>query len=332
MKKETMVLPQIFRRVGLTFGLVLLGTGAARATPEQDFQNQAQADYQTIADYVNAQFSKSMGFITTLGWNTPPGVFDILSGPRVEVGVGAGADLMGLPNLNNLSLGAINLGSNFNLPSSIPFPFPVITGRVGLINGLDLGAKFLYLPLVSFSDLGFTANYFGWGLDLRYKILDGIQLPTVTVGVSLDSMQGSFNLKTAINQTSTYNDGGTQYPNISFMGTNNYNLDWNTKSFGAQVQVGKDLGVLYPFAAVGFQRNSGNISSIMNGSGNLTIPPPGANTPTPVNVTAISNSPSVYFEPKFVLGLDFGAGIHWAVVGESNGTDIAGSTSFRVQF
>ncbi len=327
-----MTIQPLPRRILLALGLSFLGCGGAWAqTPSQDFANQAQTDYQTIANYVNTQFAKSMGFITTLGWNTPPGVFDLLSGPRLEVGIGAGADLMGLPNLNNLTLGAINLGSNFNLPSSVPFPFPVITGRVGLANGLDLGVKFLYLPLVSLSDLGFTANYFGWGLDLRYKILDGTTLPTVTVGVSWDTMKGSFSLSTAIDQISTYNDPGPP-PSanaVSFTGTNNYTLNWDTQSFGAQVQVGKDLNILYPFVAVGFQRNSGTISSIMNGTGTYSI---NGGASQPINLLATSNAPPVYFEPKYVAGLDFGQGLHWAIVGESNGTDIAGETSFRIQF
>jgi hypothetical protein len=140
-------------------------------------------------------------------------------------------------------------------------------------------------------------------------------------------MKGSFSLATSINQTSTYNDGGAN--SIDFTGNNNYTLNWDTKSFGAQLQVGKDLGIVFPFAAVGFQRNSGTISSSMNGTGNVSV---NSGPNTPVNLLVTSNSPPVYFEPKFVLGLDFGAGLHWAIVGESNGTDIAGSTSFRVQF
>jgi hypothetical protein len=320
-------IPQIFLTAGIV-GMIGGCPEKAVATPEQDFISQATTDYQTISDYVNGTFAKSMGFFTTLGWNTPAGVFDLLSGPRVEVGVGVGADLINIPNLNSLTLGAINLNSNLSIPGFIPAPFPVITAKIGLMNGLDLGVKFNYLPLVSLPQAGFAANYFGWGLDLRYKILDGVYLPTVTVGVSWDQMSGSFNLATAINQTSTYNDGGTPYT-VNFTGNNNYTLNWDTKSFGAQVQVGKDLGMVFPFAAVGFQRNSGNISSVMNGTGNFSL---NGGSSTPINPMATSSSPPVFFEPKFVLGLDFGSGLHWALVGESNGTDIAGSTSFRIQF
>ncbi len=316
--------------IAFVLGLTFSAVEKVQAQVTQDFINQAQADYQTIDNYVNSQFAKSLGFYTTLGWNTPPGVFDILTGPRVELGIGAGADFMTLNSLKNLNLGAVNVSSNFSLPSSVPLPFPVITGRVGLMNGLDLGLKLNYLPLVSLPDVGFAANFFGWGLDLRYKILDGIYVPTVTVGVSWDDMQGSFSLVTNINQSSTYVDPNTSTSHsISVSGTNHYTLNWDTKSFGAKLEVGKDLGVAFPFAAIGFQRNSGNVSSVFAGNGSFTVDGGGS---TPINLLALNNASPVYFEPKFVVGLDFGAGLHWAVVGESNGTDIAGSTSFRVQF
>lgn len=322
--------PQVLLAAGIV-GIIGFNPPKAAADAESDFQSQATNDYQNISNYVNGTFAKSMGFFTTLGWNTPTGVFDLLSGPRVELGVGVGADLINIPDLNSLTLQAINLGSNVSIPAVIPAPFPVITGRIGLMNGLDFGVKFNYLPNVSLPDVGIGANFYGWGLDLRYKVVDSVYAPTVTVGVSWDQMKGNLSVATAINQSGTYNDGSTSYPNTTFTGNNNYDLNWDTKSFGAQVQVGKDLGVIYPFAAVGFQRNSGNISSTMTGSGNVIVPG-STNTATPVNLNVTSNSPPVYFEPKYVLGLDFGAGLHWAIVGESNGTDIAGSTSLRVQF
>lgn len=316
----------------LAFG-ILAASGAKAQTPEQDFANQAQSDYQTITNYVNGIFAKSMGFYSTLGWNTPPGVFDFVAGPHIEVGLGVGADLISIPGLSSLNLGAVNAGSNFSLPSFLPAPFPVVTGRVGLMNGLDLGLKLNYLPAVSIPELGFSANYVGWGLDLRYKILDGkLTLPAVTVGLSWDTMRGGFSVVTNVNQTSQYQDPNTSLNyTANLTGTNTYNLNWDTRSFGAKVEVGKDLGVIYPFAAVGFQRNSGDVSSTMTGKGVLNLSG-SLTSPYNVNLNATTSSIPVIFEPKFVAGFDLGQGLHWAVVGESNGTDIAGSTSFRAQF
>ncbi len=319
----------------ILFVLVLgaVSTSPVKAqTPAQDFVNQAQSDYKTLANFMNGPFSKSLGFFSTLGWDNPPGVFDFVMGPHFEIGVGAGADFITLPNLNSLSLPAIVANSNISFPSGIPLPFPIATARLGLMNGLDIGFRYTTLPSISVA--GVSANYSGWGLDLRYKILDGIQLPTVTMGISWDQMNGNVGLASNINQNSIYTDSGQQY-NVNVSGKTAYDLNWNSKSFGAKIEVGKDLGVVYPFAAIGFQRNSGVISTTLTGNGNYTLTTNPGGVPSgsgSLNLLAVSAAPPTLLEPKFVVGLDFGVGLHWAIVGESNGTDIAGSTSFRVQF
>ena len=301
--------------------------GSAQAPPVQvqSFINQATADFQSLSDYVNNTFSRSMGFYSTLGWNNPPQVFDLLGGPHVEIGFGAGADVIALPNLNSVALGALLLQSGLNIPAAVPVPFPVGTARIGLMNGLDIGVRVMYLPNINIPDLGFSANFTGWGLDFRYKILDGATLPTLTTSVSYDTLEGGFSVKTDMNQSTTYS-GQT----MDLTGTSIYNLNWNVRSFGAKLMVGKGLGMIFPFAAVGFQRNAGSISSSITATGNVTV----NSTPPsyPVSATVNSGAPPTIFEPKYMLGFDLGEGLHWAVVGESNGTDIAGSTSFRVQF
>jgi len=289
----------------------------------QPFIDQAILDFQGMSDYVNGTFSKSLGFYSTLGWDNPPEVFDILGGPRVEVGVGAGADIIDLPDLNSIPLGALLLQSNLSIPSVIPIPFPVATARVGLMNGLDIGLRLTYLPNVSIPEIGFTADFTGWGLDFRYKILDGVTLPTVTVGVSWDTIQGQFSVSTNVDQTSTY-----QSQAVAMSGNSVYSLHWDVKSFGSKLMVGKSLGMIYPFGAVGFQRNSGIVSSSINSNGNVTV----GGSSAPFDITVNSEAAPAIFEPKYILGFDIGQGLHWAVVGESNGTDIAGSTSFRIQF
>jgi len=308
-------------------------------TPNQNFINQMNADYQTISSYINGQFAKSMGFYSTLGWSTPPGVFELLGSPKVEVSVGAGADIVGLSNLNSLPLQALLVSSNVSLPSIVPIPFPIATVRVGLLKGLDVGFRLTYLPQIDLSNLGlgFSANYTGWGLDFRYKIFDGLHLPTVTVGASWDTMNGTFALATNVNQNAVYTDPGTglQY-NDNLTGTNTFTQSWDVKSFGAKLMVGKDLGIIYPFAAVGFQRNSGDVSANITGSVTETVTGPlPTNTPqgsSTVSLAVGNHNAPIIFEPKYVLGFDVGEGFHWQVVGESNGTDIAGTTNFSIQF
>jgi hypothetical protein len=321
---------KIWLKITLITGLFLLGSTNLKASSVSDFATQATNDVQTIAAFINGPFSHSMGFISTLGWTDPPSVFDLVTGPHLEVGLGAGADLINLPNLSSLSLPAIVANSNVSLPTFLPFPYPVATARIGLSNSLDFGVRATYLPQVDIPSFGFAANYTGYGFDLRYKILDQKMLPTVTVGASWDTMYGSFGLSTNVNQNSTYSDGGNNY-NVNYTGTTGYALNWDVKSFGAQIQCGMDLGGIYPFGSVGFQRNSGDVTSTISTNGTVVLTGPGGGT-GPVDAQVSSGSAPVVLEPKFVLGLDAGQGFHFAIVGESNGTEIAGEVSFRAAF
>ena len=324
---------KIWRVVLLLVGMTYAGVSPLMAQvngPAVSFAAQVQPDALAIAQFVNAPFAKSMGFITTLGWNTPPGIFDFMAGPRIEVGVGAAVDLMNFPSLSSLALPALEANTNITIPSVLPFPVPAATARVGLMNGLDVGVRFAYLPMVDIPELGFAANFVGWGVDLRYKIIEGLYLPTVSVGMSWDTFSGNLGISTKVNQSSTYSNSGTDY-NATLAGTTSYALNWNVRSFGAKIEVGKDLGILYPFGAIGFQRSSGGITSSLTGNGTVTMSDDPGDTAS-VNFAASTTSAPEVLEPKFVLGIDIGQGLHWAVVGESNGVDIAGSTSFRAQF
>ena len=303
--------------------LFLTVPGLLRGQTVAQFDTSGLADMQSISDYLNSQFTKSMGFYSTLGWDNPPTVFDLISGPHFEFGIGGGVDLIQVTSLNNLNLQALQGTANVSIPSQLPAPYPVGTLRVGLAHGLDVGLKVRYLPQITLSSLGFAANYTGVGADFRYKIMEGRTLPTVTVGVSFDELQGNLGFGTDVNQNTTYYGSSA-----SVSGTTKYALNWNVHSFGAKLLVGKDLMVIYPFAAVGFQRNSGTVVSNITGQLTTTV----AGNPGAINANVTSNGTPVLFEPKYVLGLDFGEGFHWSIVGESNGSDLSFSTSFRGQF
>ncbi len=321
-----------FKKLTLSLALVFLGfppLASYAATPSQDFDAQAKIDFQSISDYINGQFARTMGFYSTLGWNNPPGVYDLMAGPRVEVGVGAGADLVSLSSLAGLPMGALLVSSNISVPSVFPIPYPIGTLRVGLMNGLDAGLRLSIIPNINLPDFGFAANVTGWGLDLRFKILDGSYLPTLTGVVSWDVMNGGFSISSKVQQTSNYNDPNAGSVPVTMTGTDAYAQNWNVKSFGAKIMVGKDLGMIFPFGAVGFQRHSGTVSSAFSVSGTQDVNGSGA---AAFSYLITSSSSPVVFEPKFVVGFDMGEGFHWGVVGESNGIDIAGSTSFRLEF
>jgi hypothetical protein len=98
------------------------------------------------------------------------------------------------------------------------------------------------------------------------------------------------------------------------------------------VMIGKSTLILYPFAGIGFQRNSGSITSALTGTYTASLGDGSASqTFSPSGVSA---GAPVVLEPKFEAGLNFGAGLglNWILLAESNGTDIAGSTSFLLAF
>lgn len=291
---------------------------------------------QSISDFLNGQFTKSMGLYSSLGWNNNPSVFDFLAGPHVEIGIGGGVDFFQVKSLSNLNLQALQASANVNLPPVLPAPFPAATARVGLANGLDIGFKFLYLPEISISDVGFSGNFTGEGIDFRYKILEGAKLPTLTVGVSWDEMQGSLGFGTSVNQTTFFADNGFSNP-ATVAGNTHYALNWNVHSFGAKFILGKDLMVAYPFVGVGFQRNSGTVVSTITGQMSTSLYDMKTSAPESGNFNAkgvASDGSPVVFEPKYIAGLDFGSGegMHCNLEGESNGSDLAASIGFKVVF
>lgn len=298
-----------------------------------DFINTATTDMQTIASFVNGPFANSLGFFTGLGWNTNPTVYDLTVGPHFSITFAAGADFIGLPNLNNLTgLSVVSAATNFSLPSGIPLPYPVVTARIGLFNGFDAGFRYTYLPPINAGSFG--GNFNGWGIDLRYKIFEGMGVPTVTLSTSYDTMTGTFNVSTSnINQTVTYTDPNSSNSYTGTLtGNSNYSLNWVTHSVGAKIAIGKQLGVFYPYAAVGFERNSGNITSTI--TGNFTAALGGSEPSTSFSPSVSATGAPVVLEPKYVLGLDLGGGpgLQLAVVGESNGTDVAGTLTLAAGF
>jgi hypothetical protein len=313
-------------------GLAIFTGISAPSRAGQDttaFLNAATSDFQSIANFVNGPFMNSLGFFTGLGWNTNPTVYDLVSGPHFSLSVAGGADFITMPNLANLNLPVVSASSAFSLPSGVPLPFPVITGRIGLFNGFDAGFRYTYLPPINAGTFG--GNFNGWGIDLRYKIFDGMTSPTVTLSTSFDTMTGTFNVA-ANNISETANFTGpssTNYPSATLTGNANYALNWVTRSVGAKITIGKNIGVLYPYAAVGFQRNSGSVSSTISGSFSANLDGAGTSNPS-----VVSTGEPTLFEPKYVVGLDLGGGpgLQIAAVGESNGTDVAGTLTLAAGF
>lgn len=322
-----------------------ISLGQTPAQVAAQFSQSATNDFGTVSTFINSQFAPNLGLFSTLGWDTPPNIFQITNviGPKFSLGVGVGADFfkiadtpLNLSVLNN-DPDASNPGQQLNqslknvgLPG-LPIPFPFATLRIGLIDGLDIGFRYTELPNISASSSSFNvaAKYTGYGFDLRYKLLATHGLPDLTMGIHWNTLNGSIALGGSANETDPDYQGYTAVVN----GTATYTESWNINDFGPEVQLGYNLaGILYPYIGVGFERYSGRVTSTMSGTVNAqltnnTIPAETASTNIPLSLA--NGQPPTVIEPKYTVGLDIGS--FWTTVFETNGTIIAGDTSFRIQ-
>jgi hypothetical protein len=316
-------------------------------TPSQqaanDFAAQAAQDFQNVSAFINGQFAPNLGFLSTLGWNTPPTVFnwDSVTGPHIAIGVGVGADFFKISN-TPLVLSVLNTGSETNpgqqlnqslqgagLPG-LPVPYPFANIRVGLIEGLDIGFRYTEIPSVAVnsSSYNIATHYTGYGFDLRYKLLQGHNLPNLTMGVHWNTLNGDVSLAASANQTGDYPDGGVTYT-ANVNGNAVYDESWSVNDFGPELSLGYNvLGILYPYAGIGFERYSGNVTATLKGSATVTVSPGGGQSNIPLNY--INAQEPTTFEPHYLVGVSLLS--FWNFVGEANGPSESLNTSFQLAF
>jgi len=323
---------QSLRRIlgGVFLGLLLGAPVHAAPSPDADFIASVTGDYNNISSYLNNELARTFGFYSTLGWPTSPEVLNLMSGPRGEIGVGLGVDLVKV-NLDSLPLNALSPDSNINIPGVLPLPFPIWQAKIGLFKDLDFGLRGTGYPRIERDQIS-TANR-GWGFEVRYQALSGVKYPSVTVNVSWDRMQGDIYFHTNIDQQSTYVDSGTTYAS-TLSGQSVYMNAWDVHSFGVKVVVGKNLGIFHPFGAMGIQRQGGQVTSrfqvdVQEALSSGGVPVVGTGQNVHLDLTNVALPPVL--QPKYILGFELGTGFRWSNVFETNGRDRSFSTSFRVQ-
>jgi hypothetical protein len=314
-------------------------------TPADDFAAAAAQDFEQVSSFINGQFAPNLGFFSTLGWNTPPTVFNWTSilGPHIEIGAGVGIDLFKISN-QTLTLSVLDQTSETNPGqqindtlksiglSGLPVPYPFATARVGLFGGLDIGFRYTEIPQVAVNSSSFnvSARYTGYGFDLRYKLLEGHQLPNVTMGVHWNTFNGNIGFTGSADQSNTsYPDGGVTYT-ANVTGSATYNESWSVNDFGPELSVGYNLlGFIYPYAGIGFERYSGNVTATLSGSATVDITAPSSSSAViPLNFK--DGLLPTTFEAHYLAGVNIFS--VWSVVGEANGPSLSLNTSFNATF
>jgi hypothetical protein len=308
----------------LAFLLLVATTSQAAVT--DDYLRDITADYNRISDSLNSQLARSFGFYASLGWMDGPGGLDLLKGPRVEFGGGVGVDLAKVDS-TSIPLGVLSPDSNVDIPSTLPLPYPVWHARVGVLKGLDIGFRGTGLPRIQKEQIS-VANR-GFGFALRYLAIHGLKYPDVSVQATWDFMKGDVSFATDVDQATPYTSGGTTY-NGTIQGTTLYQEIWNVRSFGLKVMVGKSVGIFHPYAALGFQRHAGEVTSKLWLDLTGTIEGVGGSAERLSAVLTRSAEPPIT-QPKYMVGFELGSGFYWSNLFETNGHDYAVATGFRAK-
>ncbi len=299
----------------------------AFAAGNDDFLNHLRGDYNHLTNYLNDGLARTLGFYATLGWPSDPEVLDLFTGPRFEMGFGAGADLVQL-KLGNLKLDALVSDSNVDVPKILPLPFPVWHAKTALLRGLDFGFRATGYPRLERDSIS-TANR-GVGFEIRYQALGGLNLPTVSVNLTWDHMKGDAYFTTHVDQRTDYVDSAGDTYTATVVGDTLYLNAWDVRSFGVKMMVGKAMGYFHPYGAYGIQRNAGTMNSTLRVNVDETTTGPSGGSSTVNEVfTAVTNPPVT--QPKFILGFELGNAFRWSNTFETNWKERSFASGFRVQ-
>ena len=227
---------------GLT---VLLGLGLAVSGFTQT-TDELQALQDNIKNF-SKKLASSLALNSSLGLNWSDAyigqVFPSMP-PHFGVGISGGFTTINLDSVERL-LGSFSL----NVPADLRLgqminPGYTVEGRVGgLFLPFDVGFKVGVLPPLAFGDI--KLKYILIGGDLRYAVLEGPELPTVSVGLGLNYLE----------QGIDYDKDGT----ISFkyqgrdlnLDNPSTSLGWEAYSLDFKAQISKSFLLITPYLGLG---------------------------------------------------------------------------------
>lgn len=317
--------------------LMFLPALSFTATVNDEFIQDLRSDYETIAGFLNKKLGENIGFYTTSGRVTAPSVLKFTTGPRFQVGILVGADLWKIGDLNTqLTLQAVQGAAQVDIPSTLPFPYPVWYGRAALLKGLDVGIRGTGFPRLELNNTDFSASVAnkGFGADVRYRMLDDPRYPTVAFGFSLDWMEGDFYFRNTVTDQGTWQDsGGTTY-NYTVTGNSTHRSAWDVRAMGFHLTAGKKFVLLYSFGGVSFYRYAGDASASLAMEVTETVESGGVPVPGTGQTLSEIFGETRRVDPigvKYHGGFEIGTGFIWSVIAETDGTTHAFGTGFRLQ-
>ena len=240
-------------------------------------------DGKKIGAWFNNELGKHLGFYAGSGGLTPGNPLGGL--PHFEIGIGGGVDLAAIdigPFPKSADLALIQDLPIGDLPfSDIPLPLPLwaLHADIGIFPGIDVaivkmlsidvGGKFGFLPNLDFGtgEVGSTL----YGGEVRIGILqDNLAIPGLSLTLGYEGVTGGFTLtqKDFIkdNQVNLPVPGTTATLSGTINGDITIENTYNANVFSGKILLSKNLLFILPYGGVGFQLNSGNVSTTIKPS------------------------------------------------------------------
>ena len=211
-------------------------------------------DYGRIMEWLTDQMAQGLGFNAGSTFDPPTEMRAWRMQPDISFGVGVFPfDKSVFPAIQNESLAQNDPGGM--LPDKVLIPDLVLHARLGLPARMDLGVRFANMTTPDNYKLSPTTKGSGQsntiGVGLRKHFYGGRD-PLLTVTLAYNHNFGSFNF---------YN----RYSNIELTqgvtadSTNNGQLEWDVRSFGANMVVSQSFGKWVPYFGGGFNRLFGSV-------------------------------------------------------------------------
>jgi hypothetical protein len=251
------------RIIAVMAALALCTAGAAHAQSLDSLKKNVDEFSEKLA--LSLPFNSSMG----LNWS------DAYIGQFLGVPPHFGAGLsLGFTTMDGDALGSLMHQFDLDLPLDLggyPIPGYTVEGRIGgFFLPFDVGVKFGYLPIKPES---IELDYLLIGGDFRYAVLKGnIVLPTISVGVGFNYLNGGLARTIGDDRTFTYTTGSSttetltlKAPKVGFV--------WETSSLDFKAQVSKSLLIFTPYVGIGashaWSKAGYNVESKLSSSGSI---------------------------------------------------------------
>jgi len=329
-------------RQGLTVlcsvGLIASTSHAVAVLDINQAVSQIQADSTLLSGWMTDQLKFAVPFNSTAG-NVVPSQLKIFGFEAGIEGVASGTHL-DVPALRSLPTSVVNT-QQIDTFSRLPMPSALLHAKIGLPFGLDAGVRVGGIPKESFNNgsTHISVKNSIVGIDLRKKIIEeGAMKPFgLTVDANFTRASGSLDETSPYSSNGTANVNGTTYDS-TLSATGAGHSQWDTKSFGVQAILDKQILFITPYIGASANRNFGSLSTDIttNGTETLTNPNNSFDTASQTFSTLGSGSSSPNkWDCRALAGVEFSIlpfvrlGLQGEYAGNKN---VAGALGLRIQF